>query len=399
MLFPMATRDWTQLHRKRTLRVVGLMSGTSADGIDAALVDVGPRGAKLQAFRMYPYPAAVRREVLALCAGPASVQRVCHMNALLGERFAEAVIRLAASARVGLEQIDLIGSHGQTICHLPAPRREGRRRIRSTLQIAEPSIIAERTGITTVADFRPRDMAAGGQGAPLVPYADYVLFGHRRLSRVLCNIGGIANITYLPAGQGIEKVLAFDTGPGNMVIDELVRLQTGGGEQFDRGGRRAKAGRVSDKLLAVLMQHPFIGRRWPKTTGREDFGAAFAQRLVRRGRALGLPELDLIATATAFTCRAIAQAARRLPGKVDELILCGGGARNKALVAMLRETAAPIRVRIMDELGLDADAKEAVSFALLAAQTIRGGPGNVPSATGAARPVVLGKIVPGGAYA
>ncbi len=371
------------------------MSGTSADGIDAALVDVGPRGAKLRAFAMYPYPAAVRKEVLALCAGPASVGRVCHANALLGELFAEAVIRLADKSGVSLRRIDLIGSHGQTICHLPVRRRAGRRQIRSTLQIAEPSIIAERTGITTVADFRPRDMAAGGQGAPLVPFADYVLFADDRRSRVLCNIGGIANITYLPAGGEIADVLAFDTGPGNMVIDELVRRLTNGREQFDRNGRRARASRVHEELLDELLQHPFLRRRWPKTTGREDFGAAFTQRLERRGRALRISGNDLIATATAFTCRAISRACERLPGRVDELILCGGGSRNATLVEMLRQALAPARVRIMDELGLDADAKEAVSFAILAAETIRGRPGNVPSATGARRPVVLGKIVPG----
>jgi len=372
------------------------MSGTSADGIDAALVDVSARGAKLLAFRTYPFPAAVRREVLALCGPAASaVDRICHMNFVLGELFAKAALRLAGDSGISLGSIDLIGSHGQTIRHLPAGRRFGGKLVRSTLQIAEPSVIAERTGITTVADFRPGDVAAGGQGAPLVPYADYVLFAHRQLSRVLCNIGGIANVTYLPASCGPDGILAFDTGPGNMVIDGLMRRLTGGRKEFDRDGSLAGAGRVHPRLLAELLRHPYLRRRPPKTTGREQFGERFAADLMRRGRRVRLADADLVATATAFTAESIARTCRKLPGEVDELILCGGGSRNPTLVGMLRESLGTTPVRIMDELGLNADAKEAVSFAILAAQTIRGRAGNVPSATGARRAVVLGKIVPG----
>jgi len=387
-----------RLRHKRTLRVIGLMSGTSADGVDAAMADVpaSGRGVRLLAFRTVPYPPRVRRMVLDLSGpGGGTVDALCHANAVLGERFAEAAVRLAEEAAIPLGQVDLIGSHGQTVCHLPRGRRAGGRVIRSTLQIGEPCVIAERTGVTTVADFRPRDMAAGGQGAPLVPYADFLLFGHRRLSRVVCNIGGIANITYLPAGGGPDAILAFDTGPGNMVMDALVQRMTAGRRAFDRGGRRARAGRVHDGLLAELLRHPFLRRRPPKSTGREEFGEAFAEGLLARGAALGLDGNDLVATAAAFTARAIARACRRLPGRVDETILCGGGARNPALTEPLGRALAPAPVRPMDELGLDADAKEAVSFALLAAATIRGQTSNVPSATGAARPVVLGKIIPG----
>jgi anhydro-N-acetylmuramic acid kinase len=387
-----------RLGKKSTLRVIGLVSGTSVDGIDAAAVDVPARGAdiRLLALRTHPYPPSVRSLVMEVSdPSRSSVARICHTNFVLGELFAEAALRLCEESGVPLEGVDLIGSHGQTIHHLPRGPRFRGRRLGSTLQIGEPCVIAERTGITTVADFRPRDVAAGGQGAPLVPYADFVLFGHRRLSRVLVNVGGIANLTYLPAGAGPEDILAFDTGPGNMVMDGLVRRMTSGRESFDRDGRRARAGRVHERLLGELLRHPFLRRRPPKSTGRETFGAAFVEKLLDRGSALGLSEADLVATAAALTVETIRRACGRLPGRVDEVILSGGGARNPALVEMLREALAPAPVRLTDELGLDADVKEAVSFAVLAAATIRGRPGNVPSATGAERSVVLGKIVPG----
>jgi anhydro-N-acetylmuramic acid kinase len=272
--------------------------------------------------------------------------------------------------------------------------------VRSTLQIAEPSVIAERTGITTVADFRPRDVAAGGQGAPLVPYADHVLFADGRRSRAVQNIGGIANVTYLPAGGGIGDILAFDTGPGNMIIDRVVCRATAGRRTYDKDGRMAAGGTVQPDLLARLMRHPYLRRRPPKTTGREEFGTQFTDSLYDGATRRFAPK-DVAATATMFTAASIADAyARFLPGPVDEVILCGGGARNATLVDMLRRELrrrlprAPA-VRLMDELGLNADAKEAVSFAVLAAATIRGQAGNVPSATGASRPAVLGKIVPG----
>jgi len=390
------------LAAKRVLRVVGLMSGTSADGIDAAIVDVGPRGVKLLAFDTYPYPPALRRRVFALFGPRTSrVDEICHLNFVLGELFAAAVLRLARRSGIALGSIDLIGSHGQTIYHDPRGRRACGRVVRSTLQIAEPSVIAERTGITTVADFRPRDMAAGGQGAPLVPYADHVLFADGRRSRAVQNIGGIANVTYLPAGGGIGDILAFDTGPGNMIIDRVVCRATAGRRTYDKDGHMAARGTVQPDLLARLMKHPYLRRRPPKTTGREEFGTQFTDALYDGARRRALAPKDVAATATMFTAASIADAyARFLPGPVDEVILCGGGARNATLVDMLRRELrrrmprAPA-VRLMDELGLNADAKEAVSFAILAAATIRGQAGNVPSATGASRPAVLGKIVPG----
>ncbi|MDP6381470.1 MAG: anhydro-N-acetylmuramic acid kinase, partial [Phycisphaerae bacterium] len=218
-------KNIADIAEKKTLRVAGLMSGTSADGVDAAIVDISHRGVKVKAFDTFAYPSTLRRAVLNLCdAQAARVDDICHFNFVLGEVFADAVVKLAKKARIPLASIDLIGSHGQTIYHIPEGRRFGKTRVRSTLQIAEPSVIAERTGITTVADFRPRDIAAGGEGAPLVPYADFLLFAHPRLSRAVQNIGGIANVTYLPAGGGVGDVVAFDTGPGNMIIDRVAAL-------------------------------------------------------------------------------------------------------------------------------------------------------------------------------
>jgi len=378
------------------MRVAGLMSGTSADGIDAAVVDLAPGRWRVRAFATFPYPIEVRRALFRLFdPATARVDELCHMNAVLGELFAEAVRRLCGQSRLPLKSVDLIGSHGQTVCHLPEGRRFGRRRLRSTLQIGEPSVIAERTGIATVADFRPRDVAAGGEGAPLVPYADWLLFGRGRLNRALQNIGGIANVTWLPAGGGVGEVRAFDTGPGNMMMDRAVWTFTGGQQSFDRGGRLAARGRTDAPLLGELMRHPFLRRRPPKSTGREAFGVAFADAVIRRARRRGLKPEDIAATLTEFTAASIAQAyARYLPGAPDEVILCGGGARNATLVRRLTALLRPARVRVTDELGLDADAKEAVSFALLAWATAQGRPANVPGATGARHPVILGKIIP-----
>ena len=377
--------------------MAGLMSGTSADGVDAAIVDVSRRGAKVLAFDTFAYAPALRRAVLDLCrAKTARAGDICHLNFVLGEVFAAALIRLAGKEGIALDSIDLIGSHGQTICHLPRARRFARRKIRSTLQIAEASVIAERTGITTVADFRPRDIAAGGEGAPLVPYADHVLFAHKRLSRAIQNIGGIANVTYLPAGCGVGDIVAFDTGPGNMIIDRVAALASRGRRNYDRNGRLAARGRVNESLLDGLMKHTYLLRRPPKSAGREEFGWDFADTLYRRARRKGISPRDAVATVTAFTASSIAEAYRRfLPGPVEEVILCGGGARNRTLVRMLQQRLQAAKVKMSDEFGISADAKEAVSFAILAAATIRGVANNVPAATGAGRPVVLGKIVPG----
>jgi len=373
------------------------MSGTSADGVDVAIVDIGPRGVKLLAFETFPHPPALRRRIFGLFdPRKARIGDLCHLNFVLGEAFAAALVRLARKSGVRLESIDLVGSHGQTVWHIPEGRREGRKVVRSTLQIGEPSIIAERTGITTVADFRPRDVAAGGEGAPLVPFADYILFRDERRTRAVQNIGGIANVTYLPAGGGAGDILAFDTGPGNMVIDRAAWHATRGKLGYDKDGRLAARGRIDERLLAQLMRHPYLARRPPKSTGREVFGVQFTEALWRRARKRGVAPRDIVATVTALTARSIAEAYRRfLPAMPEDVILCGGGAENPTLLAMLRRELQPVRVAPMDEFGLDPRAKEAVSFAILAYATVEGIPDNVPSATGARRAVVMGKVVPG----
>ncbi len=381
---------------KSTMRAVGLMSGTSADGIDVAIVDIGRRKVQLLAFETFSYAPALRREILRLCRPElARLDNICHYNFVLGEVFADAVVKLCSKSGISLGSIDLIGSHGQTIYHNPRGTRYSRTMIRSTLQIGEPSVIAQRTGITTVADFRPRDMAAGGEGAPLVPYADHVLFGHNRLNRAVQNIGGIANVTFLPGGCKPDETVAFDTGPGNMVIDGIIRLATDGKQNFDRGGKTAARGIVDDRLLDEILEHPFLRRRPPKSTGREEFGAAFAERIYKRATRKNLPDADIVAIVTAFTAQSIARAYRRfLPAMPDEMILCGGGAHNGTLVELLRSELPDVKMLSTDDFGISVDAKEAVSFAILAWATIKGMANNIPGATGAEQPVVLGKIVP-----
>jgi len=315
---------------------------------------------------------------------------------VIGEVFASALLGLCERSGIGIETIDVVGSHGQTVCHVPEGGRFRGRRVRSTLQIGEPSVIAERTGGTTGADCRMRDIAAGGQGAPLVAYADYVLFRDKGKNRAVQNIGGIANVTYLGAGGGIGDVVAFDTGPGNMVIDRAAELASGGRRRFDAGGKLAARGTVDEEMLGELMKHPYLGKRPPKTTGREAFGEAFTDGVWKRCKRKGMTGADIVATASAFTARSIAEAYRRhLPGAVDEVIVCGGGSRNGTLVRRLEEELRPAKVIVMDSFGINADAKEAVSFAILARETILGRANNVPGATGAKRAVVLGKIIRG----
>ncbi|HON91665.1 MAG TPA: anhydro-N-acetylmuramic acid kinase [Sedimentisphaerales bacterium] len=397
--------------KKKGLWVAGLMSGTSADGVDVAIVEIHGRKVRVLAFETFPYSASLRKSILALCNPEAArVDDICHFNHVLGEVFAEAVIRLCNKSGLPLDSIDLIGSHGQTIWHHPQGIRYEGEVIRSTLQIGEPCRIAQRTGITTVADFRPRDMAAGGEGAPLVPYADYVLFSDKKLCRTVQNIGGIANVTYLPVCENHgdcshscscghdahPEVLAFDTGPGNMVIDGLVRRMTKGRRHYDRGGAMAAKGMVHEGLLKEMLRHPFLRRKPPKSTGREQFGQHYCEWLHGQARKRKLSPEDMIATATAFTASTIAAAYRKfLPAMPDEMILCGGGSHNATLVSMLQSQLPDVRIRTTDEFGISVDAKEAVSFAILAYATIQGIANNLPSVTGADEPVILGKIVPG----
>jgi anhydro-N-acetylmuramic acid kinase len=384
------------LYSKTKMRVAGLMSGTSADGVDAAIIDFNGNKVNVQAFDTFPYPAALRRSIFELFESKnCHLVDICHLNFAIGEMFAESVLKLCRKSGIDLGTIDLIGSHGQTIYHNPKGKRFGKRILRSTLQIGEPSIIAQRTGITTVADFRPRDMAANGQGAPLVPFADYVLFRDKKQSRAVQNIGGIANVTYLPAGCQLHDIIAFDTGPGNMIIDHIVSLISKGRKRFDRKGEIAARGTVNSRLLNNMLRHPFFSCRPPKSTGREMFGKDYCNALYLRARGKGVSSEDIVATATAFTAASIAISYRQfLPAMPGELILCGGGAHNNTLIKMLRRELGQVKILLSDELGISCDAKEAISFAILAYATIKGIANNVPSATGAEQSLVLGKIVP-----
>src|SRR6059036_110908 len=354
------------------MKAIGLMSGTSGDGVDAALVQIRGTGHALRvtllAFRTAPYTAALRHRILA-AATRGTVSEICHLNAVLGEWFAKAALRVMGQAGVKSSDVQVIGSHGQTVHHCPTPRREpGLGLIRSTLQIAEPAVIAERTGITTVADFRPRDLAAGGQGAPLTPYVHYLLLRDPRRARLIVNLGGISNVTYLPASGNLNSVRAFDTGPGNMVLDALVHHLT----------------------------HPFLRREPPKSTGREEFGETFLARVLALSRKWRLAPEDLLATCSLFTAMAVGNARRWVKGPVDEVIVAGGGVRNRTVMADLAAIFEPAPVRPVEELGWKSQAFEATAFAVLAYQTIHGECANVPAVTGAAHPVLLGTIVPGG---
>lgn len=380
------------------MNVVGLMSGTSADGVDAALVRISGQRDALKvtplAFSALPYPRGLQPRIVS-AAVEGSVAEICHLNAVLGEWFSRAALRVIAQAGLQPAQVHFIGSHGQTIHHLPTPRREyGLGRIRSTLQIAESAIIAERTGITTVANFRPRDMAVGGEGAPLAPYAHYMLLRDSRRSRLIVNLGGIGNVTYLPAGKGLDSVEAFDTGPGNMVLDGLMQHVSGGRLSMDHHGRLAGKGTVNLKLLNTMLAHPFLRKRPPKSTGREAFGGAFLARILTAAQGRIRPE-DLLATASLYTAVSVGLARRWLSGPVEEVIVAGGGAHNRTVMADLAAVFDPIPIARLDDFGWDSRAFEAIAFALFAYQTMHGQCTNVPSVTGASSPVVLGHITPG----
>jgi anhydro-N-acetylmuramic acid kinase len=382
------------------MKVVGLMSGTSGDGVDAALVEIHGQGHKLRvktlAFRSLPYPPGLRSRILTASI-QGSVAEICHLNTVLGEWFAKSALRLIKHARLRPSEVHLIGSHGQTIYHQPRPVREpSLGLVRSTLQIAEPAVITERTGITTVADFRQRDVAAGGQGAPLTPYVHYLLLRHARRSRLIVNLGGISNVTHLPASGGLRAVRAFDTGPGNMVLDALASRFSGGRQSMDRGGRLAAKGTVDTRLLNQLLAHPFLRRKPPKTTGREEFGETFLAKILSAKRTRRLSMENTMATCSLFTAVTVGTARRWLRGPVDEVIVGGGGVHNHTLMADLAAVFEPTPVRTLEALGWESKAFESVSFAVLAYQTLNGTCGNLVAATGARHPVILGKMVPAG---
>ena len=374
----------TSLCAKPARLVIGLMSGTSADGVDAALCRIHGSGTDTRveqlAFVCQPYPARVRERLLALAGGETGGSReLLWMGVLLGRLFAVACGEVCRAAGIACEAVDLVGSHGHTLWHQPAPADYLGTALTGTLQIGEPSYIS--------------DMAAGGQGAPLVPYTEFLLYRDPDATVGLQNLGGIGNLTILPRGGALEDTYAFDTGPGNMVMDQLVFRLTEGAQDYDRGGELAARGKASPELLAFLLDDPFLRQAPPKTSGREVYGAAYVDRLQARARALGVAPLDALATATRFTAECVRVAIEaHCAHRPEKLIVGGGGSLNPTLMAMLGDCLPGVRVLRNEDMGLDSSAKEAVAFALLANEYLFGHCGNVCRVTGAAHPVVLGKL-------
>lgn len=356
------------------MRVAGIMSGTSLDGIDVAIVEISGRRIETIGFEASPYPARLRERLLA-CTESGGAHLLAHLNVELAELYAKAALR--AIARFG--PVELIGCHGQTVYHEGA---------RCTLQLGEAAVLTERTGVSVVSNFRARDIAAGGQGAPLVPYLDYWLFRHPKRMRIALNIGGIANITVIPPNAAPDQVIAYDTGPGNMVIDALVKEFSDGKLTYDRGGKIAAQGQPDRRLLNGLLKDAYYRRRPPKSAGREQYGAGFVERMKRSK----LPMPDLIATATLLTARTIAQAIHEHEAPSTDLIVAGGGVHNPQIMGHLTAYLPDVAISTTSDHGVDADAKEAVAFAVLAHETWRRRPSNVPSATGAKQAVILGQV-------
>jgi len=375
------------------------MSGTSLDGIDVAIIDITGSGfkAKINVLTSHsvPYPRQIREALLAVSNTSTQTGDISRLNFLLGELYVEALEETAERAQIPLNTIKLIGCHGQTIFHEGQGAQYLGKKVASTFQIGESSVISERTGIDVISNFRERDVAAGGKGAPLVPYLDYLLIRHRGRGRVAVNIGGIANLTAIPPNTSTDRVIAFDTGPGNMVIDQLVSRITQGGQTYDRDGAIAASGQVDPKLLAKLLRDKYFRAKPPKTAGREQYGAEFVTKLLDTE----LSSEDLIATATALTAESIALGVRNFVTpemRVDEVFVSGGGTHNPTLMRLLTKAMNPIPVKESTEVGLDVDAKEAIAFAVMAYETAHQRPSNVPMATGARRSVVLGKLTPNG---
>ena len=422
-----AARAASTRARAASTLALGLMSGTSVDGIDVALVRISPvikenaAHARLENFVTVPFPAAVRAEVLRIAEGAGvSPGEISQLNFRLGQIFGEAALRACQKFRLSPRRLSVIGSHGQTIFHQGRPNSFLGKRVASTLQIGEPAVIAAITGVTTVGDFRPADMAVGGQGAPLVPFVDYLLYRDARRGRAVLNIGGIANVTIIPKAAPPSSVIAFDTGPGNMVIDALVHHFTRGRRSFDTGGQMALRGQLLPGLLDSLLAEPYFRQPPPKSAGREQYGKSYVEKVLVWGRRHRARPDDLVRTATLLTALSIADAfhrwvlppqrkgpappvsaprrgkqrdlARSAKSPISQLLVSGGGARNPLILAQLSAALAGIEVLTTESLGLPGDAKEAFIFALLADETLHGRPSNLPSATGARRPALLGKI-------
>jgi anhydro-N-acetylmuramic acid kinase len=383
----------THILQKNKTLAVGLMSGTSLDGIDAALVEIEHSGidtkVRLLHFETLPYEAEEREQILQLCSPTtSSVDEVCRMNVYLGGKMADAALRVITNAGKIPKDVDFISSHGQTIYHMPEQQ--------ATLQIGELAVIAEKTGCVTVGDFRPNDMAAGGQGAPLVPYVDFLLFSSKEKGRILINIGGIGNMTVLPANPKVDQVIAFDTGPGNVLIDAMVQMGTNRELSYDDGGKIASQGKVCQEWLEQMLSvDRYVSQRPPKSTGRELYSMEMAKRLWQEGVSCQLSFEDIVATVTHYTLQSIVI---NIKDHIDpnydiqEVLVGGGGVHNnelmKGLQAHLKQS-----VTSMEKLNFSSDAKEAIAFAILGNEFLHGNFNNLPTATGAARPVVMGKLV------
>lgn len=379
--------------KKPKVKVIGLMSGTSADGIDAVLVEINKKSLKVKEllFKTYPYSEKLKQKILQVSsASNPNLDEVCRLNFALGEYFSAAALKLLKGSKYKTGNVDLIGSHGQTIRHLPRLTKSFGKKIRATFQIAEPSVIAKRTGVITVADFRLADIAAGGEGAPLVPYPHFLLFGESKKGTAILNIGGIANITVW--SKNSSQIMAFDTGPGNMLLDFLMKKLFQ--KDFDRNGRVALSGKVSLALLKWSLKHPYFSKKPPKSSGREEFGENFARKFLEQAQKLRVNKTDIITTAGELTVHAVFLAYLKFiqsKFKVEKLFLTGGGAKNLYFKKKLKEMLKPLKAESVNTLGFNPDSLEAVCFALLGYLAILGRPGNLVSTTGG-KPTLLGKI-------
>ncbi len=385
------------LYLKKEKYVIGLMSGTSVDGIDAVLVKIKNNGIDTKVteigFETYPFDNKVREKIFNLFdEKKSSVREICYMNFLLGQLFGKAAINIAEKCNISINDIDLIGSHGQTIYHIPEGVSELGYNIKSTLQIGDGCVIADKTGVVTISDFRVSDMAAGGQGAPLVPYTEYILYNENSNMGFL-NLGGIGNITLIPKEAKKDDIVAFDTGPGNMIIDFVVELLSNGDLKYDKNGEMAKKGVVCEKILNKLLEDKYFYKPLPKTTGREYFGKDFALEMIKICNEKNLSNFDIVATATAFTAKSVALAIKTYSRlQLNKLVISGGGSYNLTLVKMIEDYMKNVEVLTQEDLGLNSNSKEAVAFAVLANETISENESNLKSVTGANSYKVLGKI-------
>jgi anhydro-N-acetylmuramic acid kinase len=387
------------IRKKKTKLCIGLMSGTSLDGIDAALVKITGSGItanlSLIDWKIYPYPGGLQEQIQAhIHRNSIKLSGFSQLNFLLGELYAQAALKILKKNGVTTDRVDLVGCHGQTVWHEPKPQNLYGKQIRSTLQLGEPSVIQVRTGIVTVADFRVKDVALGGEGAPLIPYFDYVMFRSERENRGILNIGGIANFTVVPKNSPLSRVYGFDSGPGNILIDRL--MQNYFNTAFDRSGRISRKHSPDRKLLSKMMRHSFIVRKPPKTTGREEFGDAYVEKVMQWGKALKLKPEQVLSTVTEFTAGSIAKNYDlhiRRHHKLDRIIVSGGGVHNPEIMKRLRSSIPGCVIETSDVYGIPPDCKEAVAFAFFANETVAGIPSHIPGVTGAKTSGILGKII------